>query len=305
MWLNTTWFVLYVVIITGYVILDGFDLGVGMLSPFLARDDTEQRDPAQQHRTDLGRQRGVARARRWSAVRSVPVRVRLAVLRLLHGHDAGAAGADPAHRGDRVPLQARERPVARRPGTGSSSARRSGSPCCSGLRSATWCGACSWRRDGNIAVDLIDLLNPYSLLVGVTGVVMLSLHGAIFLTQKVEGDLLDRVRRVIPTLGVTFFALGTATVVRRSHSNRGGRQLPRPPMDGAVPAPGARRHPGCLAARGTRRLPVRVRRLGRDHRSAHGVGRRRALPDDAALLDQPRERPHGPQRSVGGEHAAR
>ena len=31
MWLNTTWFVLYVVIIGGYVILDGFDLGVGML----------------------------------------------------------------------------------------------------------------------------------------------------------------------------------------------------------------------------------------------------------------------------------
>jgi cytochrome d ubiquinol oxidase subunit II len=43
MWLNTTWFVLYVVIITGYVILDGFDLGVGMLSPVLAKDDLEHR----------------------------------------------------------------------------------------------------------------------------------------------------------------------------------------------------------------------------------------------------------------------
>jgi len=43
MWLNITWFVLYVVIIGGYVILDGFDLGVGMLSPFLAKGDTEKR----------------------------------------------------------------------------------------------------------------------------------------------------------------------------------------------------------------------------------------------------------------------
>ena len=43
MWLNITWFVLYVAIIGGYVILDGFDLGVGMLSPFLAKNDTEKR----------------------------------------------------------------------------------------------------------------------------------------------------------------------------------------------------------------------------------------------------------------------
>ena len=43
MWLNTTWFVLYVLIIGGYVILDGFDLGVGMLAPFVAKDDREQR----------------------------------------------------------------------------------------------------------------------------------------------------------------------------------------------------------------------------------------------------------------------
>ncbi|MEZ5269350.1 MAG: cytochrome d ubiquinol oxidase subunit II [Microthrixaceae bacterium] len=43
MWLNIVWFVLYVVIIGGYVILDGFDLGVGMLSLFVARTDTERR----------------------------------------------------------------------------------------------------------------------------------------------------------------------------------------------------------------------------------------------------------------------
>ncbi len=67
--------------------------------------------------------------------------------------------------------------------------------------------------DGNIAVDLIDLLNPYSLLVGITGVVMLSLHGAFFLTQKVEGDLLERVRRQIPRLGASFFVLGTTLVI--------------------------------------------------------------------------------------------
>src|SRR5215831_16971419 len=43
MWLNVVWFVLFVVIIAGYLILDGFDLGCGILHPFVARNDTERR----------------------------------------------------------------------------------------------------------------------------------------------------------------------------------------------------------------------------------------------------------------------
>ncbi|MGH2576483.1 MAG: cytochrome d ubiquinol oxidase subunit II, partial [Actinomycetota bacterium] len=37
------WFVLFVAIIAGYLILDGFDLGVGMLHPFVAKEDRERR----------------------------------------------------------------------------------------------------------------------------------------------------------------------------------------------------------------------------------------------------------------------
>ena len=33
MWLNSLWFALFVLIIAGYIILDGFDLGVGILHP--------------------------------------------------------------------------------------------------------------------------------------------------------------------------------------------------------------------------------------------------------------------------------
>jgi len=40
--LNTAWFVLFGVLITGYAILDGFDLGVGVLHLF-AHDNTERR----------------------------------------------------------------------------------------------------------------------------------------------------------------------------------------------------------------------------------------------------------------------
>ena len=41
--LNILWFVLLGVLLLGYAILDGFDLGVGMLYLFIGKDDTERR----------------------------------------------------------------------------------------------------------------------------------------------------------------------------------------------------------------------------------------------------------------------
>ncbi len=41
--LNTVWFILITVLFIGYFFLEGFDYGVGMLLPFLAKDDTERR----------------------------------------------------------------------------------------------------------------------------------------------------------------------------------------------------------------------------------------------------------------------
>src|SRR5512136_700864 len=41
--LNTLWFVLITVLFTGYFFLEGFDYGVGILLPFLGKDDTDRR----------------------------------------------------------------------------------------------------------------------------------------------------------------------------------------------------------------------------------------------------------------------
>jgi len=41
--LQNIWYLLIGVLVTGYAILDGFDLGVGVLSPFVARNDGERR----------------------------------------------------------------------------------------------------------------------------------------------------------------------------------------------------------------------------------------------------------------------
>ncbi|MBP2673813.1 MAG: cyoA, partial [Deltaproteobacteria bacterium] len=41
--LETIWFVLWGILWTVYFVLDGFDLGLGSLLPFLARNDDERR----------------------------------------------------------------------------------------------------------------------------------------------------------------------------------------------------------------------------------------------------------------------
>src|SRR6188472_1131693 len=43
MTLNDVWFFLFILIIAGYLILDGFDMGVGILLLPMARTDTERR----------------------------------------------------------------------------------------------------------------------------------------------------------------------------------------------------------------------------------------------------------------------
>lgn len=41
--LNTIWFILIAVLYIGFFVLEGFDLGVGMLLPFIAKNDTDRR----------------------------------------------------------------------------------------------------------------------------------------------------------------------------------------------------------------------------------------------------------------------
>ncbi len=68
-------------------------------------------------------------------------------------------------------------------------------------------------QDGEVDESLIDLLNPYALLIGVTAVAMFAMHGALFLNLKTEGELQHRVRRAIPILMGVFFVLVTVGVI--------------------------------------------------------------------------------------------
>ncbi|MFZ4515320.1 MAG: cytochrome d ubiquinol oxidase subunit II [Acidimicrobiia bacterium] len=211
MWLATLWFVLYVAVICGYVILDGFDLGVGMLSPFLAKDDRE-------HRLLLNSIGPIWDGNEvWLVLGGGALFAAFPVV-----YASVFSGFYPAMMLVLLVLILRTVAIefrSKRPSTrwrkgwdwfffGSSL----GITVLLGVALGNIVRGVPVDANGQIDPQLLDLLNPYALLVGVAAVAMLSLHGSIFLTQKLEGELLARVTRVMPRLMITFFVLMTAVI---------------------------------------------------------------------------------------------
>lgn len=60
---------------------------------------------------------------------------------------------------------------------------------------------------GTFTGDFFGLLNPYSVLVGVLSLVLFTMHGAIYLTLKSGGAQKERVKNLIPKLWIAFVAL--------------------------------------------------------------------------------------------------
>lgn len=212
MWLNVTWFVLYVVIIAGYVILDGFDLGVGMLSPVLARSDTD-------HRLLLNSIGPVWDGNEvWLVLGggALFAAFPLVYASLFSGFYLAMMLVLAVLILRTVAIEFRSKRESTRWRStwdwcffGSSL----GITLLLGVALGNVVQGVPIDAQGDMAVDLIGLLNPYAVVVGVAGVAMLCLHGAIFLTQKLEGDLLRRVAALVPKLMAAFFALTTIVIV--------------------------------------------------------------------------------------------
>jgi len=60
--------------------------------------------------------------------------------------------------------------------------------------------------DHEFAGTFLGLLNPYSLLMGITTVLLFAMHGAIYVAMKTDGELHDLVRQWIPRLIGCFLA---------------------------------------------------------------------------------------------------
>ena len=65
--------------------------------------------------------------------------------------------------------------------------------------------------DGSLNVAFLDLLNPYSLLTGILGLSICVMHGSVFLTLKTEGVLQQRIASLTNYFWATFIILYVVT----------------------------------------------------------------------------------------------
>ncbi|MBM3663183.1 MAG: cytochrome d ubiquinol oxidase subunit II [Actinobacteria bacterium] len=212
MWLNQLWFVLYVVIIAGYVILDGFDLGVGMLSPIIGRSDHDKRvllnsigpvwDGNEVWLVLGGGALFAAFPFVYASLFSGFYLALMAVLLVL------------IMRAVAIEFRSK-RPSARWRSTWDwfFTISSAGIAFLLGVALGNILRGVPIDDQGNLTVDFFGLLSPYALLLGVASVLMLALHGGIYLTMKLSDELLERVERLVPRLMAAFFVVMTAVIV--------------------------------------------------------------------------------------------
>ena len=91
--LRVIWWILIGVLLIGFAIMDGHDMGVATLLPFIGKTDGDRRVMHQHRRPALGRQPGLVHHRRRRDFRRLALCLRNGVFRLLLGDAGGALGA--------------------------------------------------------------------------------------------------------------------------------------------------------------------------------------------------------------------
>lgn len=227
--LNTVWFALVGVLFTGYVILDGFDLGVGVLHLFAARTDEERRvflnaiGPVWDGNEVWLVTGGGALFAAFPAVyATVFSGFYLAFMALLCALIFRA-----------VAIEFRSKHPSRR-------WRRfwdfsfAGGSLFSSLLIGIAMGNLAWGvpvdAHGEFAGSFLGLLHPYPLLMGVTTVALFAMHGGIYLVLKTEGDLQARLRAWVNPLIIAFILcyaiLTPATLLYVPHVTEAFRREP-------------------------------------------------------------------------------
>jgi cytochrome bd ubiquinol oxidase subunit II len=212
-WLDDLWFALFVAIVAGYLVLDGFDLGVGMLLPFVARDDTEQRlvlnsigpiwDGNEVWLVVAG---GVLFAAFPIVYAALLSGFYWAMMLLLIGLILRAVAIE--FRSKRV--EGAWRTTWDVVFFGSSLALA----LLLGVAFGNVVSGVPLNAAGQLVIgSLLDVLQPFALLFGLVTVAMLALYGAVFLDLKTEGGVQARARRAMPPLAVAFVVAAAVAVV--------------------------------------------------------------------------------------------
>lgn len=210
--LNELWFILFIVIIGGYLILDGFDMGVGALHLVAARTDPERRALLNSigpvwdgNEVWLILGGGVLFAIFPFAYASLFSGLYLAFMLVL------------------VVLIFRTVTFEFRSQRTSATWRTIWDVSFSlssvvlalllGVAFGAVISGLPLGADGEISTNLIELLTPFNLLVGVTTVAMFAMHGALYLIMKTGDELQTRIRGMLPWLMGLFVVLNTVMVV--------------------------------------------------------------------------------------------
>ncbi|MBN9738295.1 MULTISPECIES: cytochrome d ubiquinol oxidase subunit II [unclassified Pseudonocardia] len=193
------WFVLIAVLWTGYLCLEGFDFGVGMLLPAVTRDEYDRKvalgtigpvwDGNEVWLLVAGGAMFAAFPEWYASLFSgfYLAFLLLLVALILRGIALEYRGKEP-----------RWAPVLDRILTGSSLA----AALLVGVALANVVRGVPLDADHEFTGTLLTLLNPYALLGGITTVLVFALHGGVFLALKTDGPVRERSAAVAVTAGV-------------------------------------------------------------------------------------------------------
>lgn len=210
--LNTIWFILIMIILTGYAILDGFDFGVGILHLFNKGDENRRLsinsigplwDGNEVWLVVGGGALFAAFPEVYATVFSGFYNAFILLLLML------------IFRGVAIEFRSkRESSQWRNTWDILFSLGSLGSALLLGVAFGNLARGVPLDENKNVMSGFLDLLNPYSLLVGLTAVSLLTLHGAIYLIMKTEGDMQKNIiKKMKPLifLFLFFYAITTAS----------------------------------------------------------------------------------------------
>lgn len=210
--LNEIWFALFVIIISGYLILDGFDIGVGILHLFAATDDEERRLSLNSigpiwdgNEVWLVMGGGVlfaafpiVYATLFSGFYAAMMLVLLFLILRTVAIEFRSKREAPSWRG-----------------------RWDWVFAISSIALALLFGVAfgniitgvPLNQSGDITINsILDLLHPFPLWLGVVTIVLLALHGAVYLNLKTSDDIQERVKSYSPWLMALFAVMAVITV---------------------------------------------------------------------------------------------
>jgi cytochrome d ubiquinol oxidase subunit II len=206
------WFCLIAVLWTAYLVLEGFDFGVGMLLPFLPRDERERGvlfetvgpvwDGNEVWLVIAG---GVTFAAFPAWYATMFSGFYIALLLVLVLLIVRVVSFEWREKGDGSHWRATWL-VANAAGS-------FGAPFIWGVALANLVYGVPLDGDGNFAGDFWDLFSPYTVVAGIAFVALCAFHGATFLTLRTSGDLCARAATAARRLGPLAAIVGSVFVI--------------------------------------------------------------------------------------------